>query len=1009
MSKITDILRLIFKDSIIMKDSNLNRSPAVSNKPIISFKNAVIIGLIILACFISVLSLVNDPSFRMVFSDIASPVIEIAVAITLFYAVLVSGAQQKRVQIAWTILGIAVLSYAAGDSIWGIMELVIQQQPFPSIADVFYLAFYPLFVFGIYYLPEYPLSRNELSKLIIDTAVLFVTLSLILWSFLVMPGINSNNELLANTISIAYIAGDIVLLFALIKILFIHFKNIYYRPLILLGLAIVTKIISDSFYSYLSIQGAYISGGLLDTGWIIGIIFIGLAAILQANDIIYSHEHLKFGLKKFSFSPYLPLLSVAVAFILLLWANYNLIFPDDVYIEIGIGIIVFLVLFRQAVTLNENKDLYQTAKKEIKIRKIAEKDLIETKNRFQSIFDNAPIGIYHSSPEGKLYLANQNLSSILGYRSPEEFITKVNKSSIGDLVWRDKEKRLEVIEEALNDDLWHTNECMFYKKDGGIIVAELTMKSIRDDDDSVEYLEGFIMDITDHKKAGNALKTSENYYRTIFENTGTATIIIEDDMTISLVNSKFEEFSGYRRGELESKKGWMEFIANKEDGERIKEYHHLRRTDPKSAPKNYEFKLVDKYGAIKDVFVTASMIPGTNKSLISLIDITDKIKSRKELRESKAKLKIAMDLSKLVQWEYDVESDLFTFDDQFYKLYGTSVEKEGKTQMSSEEYARKFIPPEEFFLVAEEVAKALETNDPNYFSQIEHSIIRADGEKRFIIVRMGVIKDDKGRTIKTFGANQDITELKQAENDLKASLEEKEILLKEVHHRVKNNMQIISSLLNLQLASVDDDQAIGILRESQGRIKSMALVHENLYLSDVLSRINFKGYIHKLVRDLLMTYKAQFIDLKLNIEDIYLNIETAIPCGLIINELVTNCIKYAFPENNIPRSRNSKFSILTTSGQGQTDKNSKGSADGFVSQEVEDTIVIEFIQNEDKFTLIVSDNGIGLPESYEDSKSLGLRLVRILVNQLDGVMEIDRDNGTTFTIIFKELSYKRRV
>ncbi|MGZ7070064.1 MAG: histidine kinase dimerization/phosphoacceptor domain -containing protein, partial [Methanobacterium sp.] len=812
----------------------------------------------VLVSYISILSWINESYLKMVFSDVISPIIEIVIALCVFYAAKLSS-MHRRVQIAWTILGVSVLFYAVGDIIWAIMELFLHQQPFPSIADFFYLSFFPLFALGIYYLPKISLSRNEELKLIIDTTILVITVSLILWIFLIMPTIYSNNELLSSIISIAYIVGDIALLFALIRILFGNFKNTYRGPLILLGMAIIMQIITDSIYSYQSLQGTYLAGGILDAGWVLCFLFIGLAAILQVNDIGYGQkERIKIGswIQNFSFPSYLPILSVAIAYILLIWTSYNMILPNLMYVEIGVGVTIFLVLLRQVITLDENKELFSAAKKEIENRKKAEKDLIESKNHFQSIFDNAPIGIYHSSPQGKLYGANQSLSDILGYRSPEEFVSILNKSSLGEHVWVDKELRLKIVGEALNDNSWHTHECKFFKKDGNIIIVELSMKSVNNADGSLKYLEGFIKDITERKGSEEAL------------------------------------------------------------------------------------------------------------------------------RESRAKLKITMDMSKLVQWEYDVESDLFNFDDQFYSLYGTSVEREGGTQMSSEEYAGKFLPLEESSIIAQEFIEALKTDDPNYFNQIEHGIIRADGEKRFITVRIGVIKDNKGSTIKIYGANQDITELKQAENDLKSSLKEKEILLKEIHHRVKNNMQIISSLLNLQLANVDDNQALDVLKESQGRIKSMALVHENLYLSDVLASINFKEYIQKLVMDLIVTYKADFIELKLNIDDIYLNIETATPCGLIINELVTNSIKHAFskPIHQQP-----------------------------TSPEAESTITIGFTENKDEFKLTVQDNGMGLPESYGNSKSLGLRLVRVLVEQLNGAMEINRENGTTFTIIFKELDYKKRV
>jgi PAS domain S-box-containing protein len=152
-------------------------------------------------------------------------------------------------------------------------------------------------------------------------------------------------------------------------------------------------------------------------------------------------------------------------------------------------------------------------------------------------------------------------------------------------------------------------------------------------------------------------------------------------------------------------------------------------------------------------------------------DITVRKRAEEELKRTQSHLRIAMDLVKLVQWEYDVETDMFTFDDQFYGLYGTTAEREGGPLMSSQDYARKFIPAEDVSVVAKEISNALATTDPNFTSQLEHRIIRADGTERIIAVRFGIIKDDKGLTIRTYGANQDITERKRAEEEYKTILQ----------------------------------------------------------------------------------------------------------------------------------------------------------------------------------------------------------------------------------------------
>ncbi|MEL7671650.1 MAG: histidine kinase dimerization/phosphoacceptor domain -containing protein [Methanobacterium sp.] len=213
---------------------------------------------------------------------------------------------------------------------------------------------------------------------------------------------------------------------------------------------------------------------------------------------------------------------------------------------------------------------------------------------------------------------------------------------------------------------------------------------------------------------------------------------------------------------------------------------------------------------------------------------------------------------------------------------------------------------------------------------------------------------------------------KKAEEDLKASLKEKEILMKEIHHRAKNNLTIISSLLNLQSRHINDKEALGVFRESQNRARSMALIHEKLYRSDDLRKIDFGEYIRSLTIELFNSYRAsQGIELNMDISNIDLDINTAVPLALIVNEIVTNSLKYAFPDKKT----------------------------GNVS--------VRFAKNADEMQLIVEDNGIGFPcdLDFRNTNSLGMQLVTSLTDQIKGSIKLERDEGTKFIIDFKEKFY----
>lgn len=224
---------------------------------------------------------------------------------------------------------------------------------------------------------------------------------------------------------------------------------------------------------------------------------------------------------------------------------------------------------------------------------------------------------------------------------------------------------------------------------------------------------------------------------------------------------------------------------------------------------------------------------------------------------------------------------------------------------------------------------------------------------------------------------RDITERKEAENKIKKSLEEKKVLLREIHHRVKNNMQIISSLLNLQATYTDDEKVVDILMESQNRVKSMAMIHEKLYKSTELARIDFKDYIYQLTIYLRQSYVYMNSSIKIEteVDDIHLNIDTAVPCGLIINELVTNSIKHGFP-NGMPG-----------------------------------LIRVKLSESNGEYTLSVKDNGVGFPETidFRNTDTLGLQLITNLVLQLDGTVDVIIDRGTEFKINFQPMEYIQRI
>jgi PAS domain S-box-containing protein len=248
--------------------------------------------------------------------------------------------------------------------------------------------------------------------------------------------------------------------------------------------------------------------------------------------------------------------------------------------------------------------------------------------------------------------------------------------------------------------------------------------------------------------------------------------------------------------------------------------------------------------------------------------------------------------------------------------------------------------------------------------------VRKDGSQFFANVIITAIRDAQGQ-LRGYGkVTRDITERRQAEEKLKSSLKEKEALLREIHHRVKNNLQVISSILKLQSNYIKDPVLLDVFKDCQGRIRTMALIHEKLYRSEGLAQIDFKEYLESLVGLLLRSQTPKGVALRneLQIAPVHLDVDTAIPLGLIANELVCNCLKHAF----IGRAAGHMSIRLT-----KPDQN--------------------------RLQLVVQDDGQGLPPGFDPEKasSLGVRLVKILSGQINGKMEFKSHNGSEFSILFE--------
>ncbi len=351
-----------------------------------------------------------------------------------------------------------------------------------------------------------------------------------------------------------------------------------------------------------------------------------------------------------------------------------------------------------------------------------------------------------------------------------------------------------------------------------------------------------------------------------------------------------------------------------------------------------------------------------------LRDITEQIRVEEALRESEGRMRRILESTDDGYYEWNVRTGEIFLSDRYYTLNGYEPNELPPT---FEEWLNQ-VHPDDRDGALNMVLEHVQGRSESYYA--EYRMRTKQGGWIWISDRGRVMeRDGEGNPVRFAGAHLDITRRREAEERLKESLLEKEVLLRETHHRVKNNFQIIMSLLSLQASGLRERSLHAPLEEAKNRIRSMALIHEKLYQSGEMARIDFGSYLRAISCDLRRVYsgEASAAELSVECQDLFLEIDQAIPCGLIVNELLTNCFKYAFPAG-----WGNKGLIRVSLAE---------DGDGMV-------------------TLVVSDNGIGIPDTagIELPATLGLNLVSMLVRQLNGNIEIGRSGGTTFTVRFKK-------
>ncbi len=479
------------------------------------------------------------------------------------------------------------------------------------------------------------------------------------------------------------------------------------------------------------------------------------------------------------------------------------------------------------------------------------------------------------------------------------------------------------------------------------------------------------------------LYSGESEIHTILENIGEIIYKIDaHTKNFTFISSQTKPILGYTQAEfMDIMNDYVQVpFYHRDDKERVitRRYNFLVKclNERMQEPYGEEYRVNHRNGTV--LWVRESIYPnyspeGIIESFVGkIVDITERKQAEEDVRTSENRLSTAIEASRAGIYDHAVPPGVECYHSpRFAEILGYTLEELPPPEECLQ-WIREQVHPDDRVGVEKAYADFIEGHTSRF--DVEVRIKHKSGKWIYVRGISNATECDKnGRVTHITGVMVDITGQKQAEEQIKASLKEKEVLLREIYHRVKNNIQVISSLLNLQSEYIEDEKYKEMFRESQNRIQSMALVHEKLYQSENLAKIDFNEYIVSLVYELFRLYRVRTdrVALKIEVEDVPLGVDAAVPCGLIINELVSNCLKHAFPDD-----RKGEITIRLRSVNG-------------------------------KIELTVADNGVGIPDSVDirTTGSLGLDLVTTLAeSQLDGEITLDRSNGTAFTIIFKEVT-----
>lgn len=637
--------------------------------------------------------------------------------------------------------------------------------------------------------------------------------------------------------------------------------------------------------------------------------------------------------------------------------------------------------FGEAVLIASVRDITERIKSEERLRNSEEK--------FRLLFSKANDAIFILE-KGILVECNERAYEVFKAR-PEDFLGKSPAVLFPEKQPNGRnslEFSEEMIQKTLDGDTQHfpwTHKRM----DGSTFQTEVSLSTFRAGNRT--YLQGIVRDVSirieaereqiraelaeatamelqkqirEREKAEAKLIEEQRFARSIINSSLDMIVAADQNGNITEFNKAAQESFGYSLEEVLGKPVQRLYAVKDERSEVFRRL--LRDTG------TYTGEIVNRRsdGELFPCYISASILRREDGEIIGSMgvsrDITELKTQQEELRMSEHRYRALYNQAYIGIARMSIDGKFVQANQRLCDILGyneAELLNLTLTDITHPDYIRKTANFKRHFGKSEDDVDKI---------TFEKKFIHKDGSEIDANLTIASVVDVNGMPDYFVTVFEDITERKHAEEEVKASLLEKEVLLKEVHHRVKNNLQVISSILNLQSSYVKDEKTLEILHESQNRIKSMSFIHENLYQTSDLSEIDFSDYVVNLSTNLLHSYQLRQnrVKLRQDVAEVMLNLDQAIPCGLILNEIVTNAFKYAFPDDR------------------------------------EGEVYISLSEDDGLITLTMADNGIGLPEGFnhEESETLGLQLVTILTDQLSATLETERTGGTTYRLSFRKVS-----